>query len=278
MQALVVLAMEVYLYDRRRNLLRDLGVLFIDLNKAFDTLNHEVLLHNLLSFGICNNSFKWFRSYLRGRTQSVRWKGVLSDEKDVTIGVPQGSILGPLFFILFVNDYPKCLKHANVNIYADDTTQDVPHKSINFIEQKLYGDLIYSVDRMNSNKLIMNLEKTQCMLIGTKHKLSKGKILYIKVGDVVLNTVEKAKLLGVTIDESLTWLEHIDFLSKKLAKKNRYFTSSSCFYVECCFIKKFIIPLFSHILTTVVQFGVQPKIMAKLRKFLNYRKGQLELY
>lgn len=76
------------------------GVLFIDLSKAFDTVNHQVLLHKHLSFGICNNSFKWFQSYLYGRTQSVRGKGVLSDEKDVTIGVPQGSIFGPLFFYI----------------------------------------------------------------------------------------------------------------------------------------------------------------------------------
>lgn len=163
------------------------------------------LLKFWLSFGICNNSFKWFQSYLYGRTQSVRGKGVLSDEKDVTIGVPQGSIFGPLFFILFVNDYLKCLKHSNVNIYADYTTQDVSHKSTDVIEQKLYGDLLYSVKWMNSNKLTMNLEKTQCMLIGTKQKLSKCRKLYIKVGDVVLNTVKKAKLLGVTIDESVTW-------------------------------------------------------------------------
>lgn len=91
--------------------------------------------------------------------QSVRWKGVFSDEKDVTIVVPQGSILGPLFFILFVNDYPKCIKHSNVNIYADDTTQDVSHKSIDVIEQKLYEDLLCSVNWMNSNKLTMNVEK-----------------------------------------------------------------------------------------------------------------------
>ena len=85
------------------------SVLFIDFSKAFDTVNHNVLLKKLLSFGICQNTLNWFSSYLRNRTQCVKWKGVLSKEKNVTIGVPQGSILGPLFFILFVNDYPKCL-------------------------------------------------------------------------------------------------------------------------------------------------------------------------
>ena len=103
------------------------GVLFIDLSKAFDTVNHDVLLKKLLSFGICQNTFNWFSSYLRNRTQCVKWKGVLSKEKNVTIGVLQGSILvlGHLFVILFVNDYPKCLKHSTVTITTDDTTQDV---------------------------------------------------------------------------------------------------------------------------------------------------------
>jgi retron-type reverse transcriptase len=92
------------------------GVLFIDLRKTFDTVNHTVLLHKLKSFGICNGTFEWFKSYLTNRTKRVSWKGNLSDEKNVTIGVPQGSILGPLFFILYINDYPQALKHSHVNM------------------------------------------------------------------------------------------------------------------------------------------------------------------
>lgn len=83
----------------------------------------------------------------------------MSDEKDVAIYVQKGSIFGAfVFFILFVNDYPKFLKHSNVNIYADDTTQGVSHKSIDVLEQKVYKDLLYYVKWMNSNKLTMNLE------------------------------------------------------------------------------------------------------------------------
>jgi hypothetical protein len=122
-------------------------VLFIDLSKAFDTVNHHVLMHK----------------YLHERSQSVKWKGAISQEKDVTIGVPQGSILGPLFFILFVNDYPICLTPSTVNIYADDTTQDVADKSVDVIERKLKD----SIEWMQKNKLTINLKKTQCMLIGT---------------------------------------------------------------------------------------------------------------
>ena len=146
-------------------------------------------------------------------------KSILSEEKNVTIGVPQGSILGPLFFILFVNDYPKCLKHSNVTIYADDTTQDISHKLIDVIEQKLHENLLNSLQWMERNKLTMNLKKTQCMLIGTAQKLSKVRKICIKVGDIVLETVTSSKLLGVHIDECLTWSVHIDVLSKKLSQK-----------------------------------------------------------
>ena len=110
--------------------------------------------------------------------------------------MPQGSILGPLFFILFVNDYPKCLKHSTVTIYADDTTQDVSDKSIDVIEKKLHKDLLNSMNWMSRNKLTMNLKKTQCMLIGTSQKLSKCRKLCVKVGDVLIENVQRAKLTG----------------------------------------------------------------------------------
>ena len=99
------------------------GVLFIDLSKAFDTVNHEVLLHKLFSIGVCSNTYSLFKSYLENRLHCVRWKGFQSYKKPINIGVPQGSVLGPLFFILFVNDYPECLEYSEAHMYADYTTR-----------------------------------------------------------------------------------------------------------------------------------------------------------
>lgn len=151
------------------------GVLFIDLCKAFNTVNHNVLIHKLKSFGICENTISWFKSYLSSREQSVGWKGVISKPNNITIGVPQGSILGPFFFILFVNDYPKCLKYSNVTIYmyADDTSQDVTDKSVDIIETKLICDLKSSMNWMNENKLTMNLEKKPVYVGWNKTKIVK---------------------------------------------------------------------------------------------------------
>ena len=98
------------------------GVLFTDLSKAFDTVSHEVLLHKLFSFGVCSNTYCLFKSYLENRLHCVRWKGFQSYKKPINIGVPQGSVLGPLFFILFINDYPECLEYSEAHMYADYTT------------------------------------------------------------------------------------------------------------------------------------------------------------
>jgi hypothetical protein len=151
------------------------GVLFIDLRKAFDTVNHTVLLHKRLSYGICHNTFKGFQSYLSNRKQYVSWRGALSKETDVSIGVPQGSILGPLFFILYKNDYPKCLKHSSITMYADDTSQDVSDKSVDVIESKLQEDFKLCAEWMLRNKLSINIQKTKCMLIGTTQWPLKSK-------------------------------------------------------------------------------------------------------
>ena len=97
------------------------GSIFIDLTKAFDTLSHSKLLSKLSSYGIKNNELHWFTDYLFNRSQCVQFKNALSSEEKVTCGVPQGSIVGPLLFIIFFNDFNTCLKHSKVIKYADDT-------------------------------------------------------------------------------------------------------------------------------------------------------------
>lgn len=199
-----------------------------------------------MSFGICNNTYEWFKSYLADRVQCVGWKGELSVPNPVTIGVPQGSILGPLFFILFVNDYPKCLKYCNTTIYADDTSTDVCDKSIDVIEFKLTQDLYNSIQWMNQNKLTMNLKKTQCMVIGTSQRLSKVNNICIKIDDVTLENVKDAKLLGVTIDQSLTWSTHLNLLGKKISKKLGVLRRLRCFMSNDALLKVYNSIIFPH--------------------------------
>lgn len=107
-------------------------------------------------FGSCQNTFKWFQSYLANQKQYVCWRG-LSREKYIPLGIPQGSILGPLIFILYINGYSKCLKHYSVTMYADDTSQDVNDESVDVIEKKPQEDLNLGIEWMIKNKLSINL-------------------------------------------------------------------------------------------------------------------------
>lgn len=195
------------------------GVMFIDVRKAFDTVNHHVLLHKLKSYGVSDKAMSFFTSYLSNRQQAVNFNGVLSDFKPINIGVPQGSILGPLFFILHVNDFPKCLKHSNVIMYADDTSLSTDGKTVECVEEKLFEDFLCTIQWMKDNKLSLNLDKTQCMLIGSAQKLARSSPLKIKVNDIVIQNVQSAKLLGVYVDVNLSWHQHINFMCKKIAKK-----------------------------------------------------------
>ena len=109
------------------------GVAFIDLRKAFDTVNHEILIDKLLVIGASSITLKWFKSYLSNRIQRVSYNEVVSDALPISTRVPQGSILGPLLFLIFINDMPNVIEHGKISMYADDTTLYVSDKDVNVI-------------------------------------------------------------------------------------------------------------------------------------------------
>ena len=135
------------------------GSVFIDLSKAFDTLSHAKLITKLRSYGILNKELDWFEDYLFDRTQYVQWCTSLSEAGKVHCGVPQGSIIGPLLFILFYNDFPSCLIHSEVIVYADDTVIFVPGKDLAIIEARLSADMQRIHEWCTDNELILNLSK-----------------------------------------------------------------------------------------------------------------------
>ena len=140
------------------------GAAFIDLSKAFDTVDHSILLKKLELYGCSYPVLKWFASYLHDRRQFVANKGISSEDKNINIGVPQGSILGPLLFTLYINDLPTVLRHVHTDMYADDTTISVVGKNKAEIEHLLEESMKCVDAWLRKNRLVMNVKKTFVML------------------------------------------------------------------------------------------------------------------
>ena len=125
------------------------GSVFIDLAKAFDTVDHDILLSKLKYYGVCDESLPWFKNHFAGRKQFVHIDSQSSEELAIASGVPQGSILGPLLFIVYINDLPRCVKHCSVNMYADDTVSYLAgpsvHSLIFYINHGLKTIILFSM-------------------------------------------------------------------------------------------------------------------------------------
>ena len=135
-------------------------VLFLDLKKTYDTINHAILLKKLKSYGISRISLKWFKSYLKGRKQFCRINSSTSDAQSVTCGIPQGSNLGPILFLIYVNDLPNCLNKSKASMFADDTSLSTSAFNIKDVEMNLNEELQMVDEWLTVNKLTLNSTKT----------------------------------------------------------------------------------------------------------------------
>ena len=149
------------------------GLVFLDLSKAFDTLDHSLLLDKLVhSFGFSTSAIQWFFSYLTNRSQSVCVNGMVSEPQRIDFGVPQGSALGPLPFIMYVNDISHVVRYSNVEQYADDTLLYSASDDVNIIESSLSSDLDSVTQWLSANYLKLNSTKSKIMLVGTHQRLA----------------------------------------------------------------------------------------------------------
>ena len=144
-----------------------IGTVFLDLKMAFDTVNHNILISKIRALGADDNACLWFTSFLSNRTQVTCCNTAKSDPASIFIGVAQGSILGPLLFIVYVNDLPKCLKFCDVTLYADDTVLSFASSSTDEIQRKMNSDLNCIHNWLLDNQLTLNVEKSKFMLIGS---------------------------------------------------------------------------------------------------------------
>jgi len=195
------------------------GVIFIDLQKAFDTIDHDILLTKLSNYGVDHLSVAWFRSYLTDRTQRCYVNGCLSNQNPVKLGVPQGSNLGPLLFLIFINDLPNCLNTALARMFADDTSISVHSVNISGLEPLLNIEIKNLHSWLLANKLSLNIAKTELMIIGSRQKFTAhdNYEININIAGSEIKKVDCAKSLGVTIDKNLNWSSHIYDVTKKVS-------------------------------------------------------------
>ena len=198
------------------------GALFVDLSKAFDTLSHAILLEKLRSYGIKGIAIDWFKDYLFNRKQFCEIDGVKSELIGIVCGVPQGSILGPILFLLYFNDFEDHVQNSHVVQFADDTVLYCPGTSIAALEQKLNNDLSSVQNYFAENELIMNVSKgkTESMVFGTHKKLnmsSRNLNLYYKEHNISSTT--HYKYLGTQLDQALTLSDHFKNVYKRASNK-----------------------------------------------------------
>ena len=192
---------------------------FVDLRKAFDTVDHQILLVKLNHYGIRGVSNDWFKSYLSNCNHYVSINGYESSSAVINCGVTQGSVLGPLLFLLYVNDLDQAIKFCKVHHFADDTNLLCHSNSIKKLNQVGNADLKHLVNWLNANKISLNLKKTEMVIFKPKQKKLEGD-LKIKLCGKRLYSTESVKYLGVKIDANLTWQHHVNDLSTKLNRAN----------------------------------------------------------
>ena len=194
-----------------------IGVVFLDFKKAFDLVDHDILLQKLQCYKISHSSCNWFKSYLFERSQQVVKGTIKSEVLEIKHGVPQGSILGPLLFLLFINDLPLNIRSCSADLYADDTTIHCTGGAINTIQDSIAKDLTEIELWCKKNKMYINPVKTTSMVIGSRQKLANtDHVLSLTIENSNIQSVTTEKLLGINIDQNLEWTEQIDTICSKI--------------------------------------------------------------
>ena len=231
--------------------------IFIDLQKAFDTVDHNILLDKLAYYGIRGVANDWFRSYLSNRQQYLSINGHDSNKVVMKYGIPQGSVLGPLLFLIYINDLHKSIKYCSVRHFADDTNLLISDNSPKKIQDHVNSDLKHLCRWLRANKISLNKSKTELLIFKHPNKKINHEFKF-KMNGKKLYPSKYVKYLGVLIDSHLTFSYHMNSISTKLSREIGIL-SKIRHYVKKDTLRSIYFGIFSSILTYASQIWGQIK-------------------
>ena len=257
--------------------------LFLDLSKAFDTLDHNILLQKLERYGIRGKALEWFKSYLSTRKMRCKCRVESSTKIEYSeyfnsnYGTPQGSCLGPLLFILFTNDLHLNIIYSSTILFADDTTLYNSHRNLEYLKWTLEQDIMNIMDWFRANKLTLNLNKTECLVFHPSGKSSK---INLKLGSETIHSTDSTKFLGMWLDNQLSWKKHITHVVLKIKQNMNLLKVSNNYLTESAKRMVYYARIYSHITYGLVLWGTMidnttkhkiDRLITKCKKLISWR-------
>ena len=254
-----------------------LGV-FLDLSKAFDTVDHNILLKKLEKYGIRGIPLQWFKSYLANRKQFVHYKNSKSETGNVECGVPQGSVLGPLLFIIYMNDLINCIDLCKAILFADDTTIYITGENKRAVFNKMKCELDKLIVWFQVNKLSLNLAKTKWILFQSRFSDANdtSENYELRFGNELISGVCSVKFLGLQLDEHLEWTDHFKILHGKLSRANYMLSSVKNILPTSCLKSLYYALFHSHLNYGLLVWGTtmlcchQKKLITAQKKAIRH--------
>ncbi len=240
--------------------------IYLDLSKAFDTLDFDILLHKLNYYGVADKSNNLIKTYLTNRQQCVKFENSISKYAFIKTGVPQGSILGPLLFSIYINDLVKIGNKFKYIMYADDTT--LYFNLEDFEQTNLEANIMMELDKVNVwlsvNKLSLNIKKTKLMIFHTRQRHIKP--ISLTLNNVDIERVPSFNFLGIHLDENINWKCHVDMLTNKLSKIMGILNRLKHIYPQQVLLTLYNTLFISHINYGLLLWGTHIERVEKVQK------------